>query len=1163
MGSSNGETREGRSSQDGTGKAPNIPSSRVDRLLRERIRKSRSSQALEECEDVDDGVDYSEYAATDRLMVVANRLPVTCSKDSSGKWKLQVSAGGLVSALMGVSNYTTIWIGWPGIYVRPGKDREALTQILNQEGYVPVWLDPQLLDLYYNGFCNSVLWQLFHYVPLNLDSWQHMTEHHTVQMQWQAYQSSNQKFAEVVLKHYQQGDIVWVQDYHLMLLPSLLKQEVPKMKVGWFLHTPFPSSEIYRTLPVREEVLRAVLGADLIAFHTYDYARHFISSCTRILGLEGTPEGVEDNGSLTRIAAFPIGIDPERFLRALETEEVQMNISRLLNRYAGRKVMLGVDRLDMIKGIPQKLLAYERFLEDHPEWQEKVLLVQIAVPSRTDVPEYQKLRSMVHEIVGRINGQFSTLTYVPIHHLDRQLSFTELCALYAVTDVALVTSLRDGMNLVSYEYVACQSDNAGVLILSEFAGAAQSLGAGAILVNPWNINDMAQALEDALTMSEEERRERHRQNYMHVATHTAQTWADTFISELNDTHIEADIRLRHAPPPLAIAHVVDSYKQAKRRLIVLGYNATLTTNVETPRQVKRHYDQIKAVAKVNPRIYKSIQELSSHPQNVVVIFSGSECSKLEECFGHLNVWMAAENGVYLHPPLNCHLHQKWICLFESLPKDWMEAVQLVFDYFCERTPRSVVETRDTSLVWNYKHADLEFGRVQARDMLQHLWTGPISNAPVEIIQGGKSVEVRPVGVTKGLCMQRAIHTMSELMGNHYVDFDFVLCIGHLLSRDENIYTYFEGQKFEGHSMGASANQPSSRSTAMPMLTASDPQDLQVPPLLANELDRLTSQDDLRITNHVTNMPPHKEELVLPPMSRMQEITPPLQDQVLGSTTGGVHPAGHRHAKGQHQEAPTTTRRAHPLRTNSFQLSRLSHSHIDVDLSTSPSGQDAVPSASQGGPPPTTSRPPSRQSSTLDRSEDDRGVTTSLSYDEEGAYSHPFATLLDERVRRTTGRALPDQPRRHSFDWASSRQGSAHLDGLPPSQRHLYPYHYSLSQSHQRDGHGYINGREAPGVEGGRTSQCFPPPHLYTCSVGRNRSKARFSLQSAHEVAELLSSMVREAVTHLEPAPSGCSLASDASLQFLGSQSSLENSVSPETSWTSNTVGTREGKNKPA
>ncbi|GLC47635.1 hypothetical protein PLESTB_000009400 [Pleodorina starrii] len=802
-----------------------LPTTRVDRLLRERIRRNRSHQAFDICEDVpqEDPVLESvpEPPAQARLVVVANRLPVTCSKDSSGRWQLQASAGGLVSALKGVSNYVTLWIGWPGIWVKQGRERDELTAILKAEGFSPVWMDHTLLDLYYNGFCNSVLWQLFHYVPLNIDTWQKMAEHRAMQLQWQAYQMANEKFADVVLAEYATNDVVWVQDYHLMLLPSLLKQNVPKMKVGFFLHTPFPSSEMYRTLPVREEVLRAVLAADLVGFHTYDYARHFISSCTRILGLEGTPEGVENNGVLTRVGTFPIGIDPERFTRALESGEVQSQTAKLLNRYAGRKIMLGVDRLDMVKGIPQKLLAYEKFLEEHPEWRDKVLLVQIAVPSRTDVPEYQKLRSMVHEIVGRINGQYGTLTYVPIYHLDTSLSFTELCALYAVTDVALVTSLRDGMNLVSYEYVACQSDNAGVLVLSEFAGAAQSLGAGALLVNPWNISDMANAIYDALSMNEEERRERHRQNYMHVQTHTAQHWADTFITELNDTHIEADLRMRHTPPPLDVQEVVRAYQCSKRRLVVLGYNATLTTSVEAPRLPKRQFEQVKALAKVNPRVMQSVCELCTDPANVVVIFSGSETSKLDEVFGHLPVWLAAENGVYVRPPAGgaggaaggaagrpggdgpgarsqspAPLPQ-WKCVFDQVHCEWMESVQLVFDYFCERTPRSFVEARETSLVWNYKYADVEFGRIQARDLLQHLWTGPISNAPVEIIQGGKSVEVRPVGVTKGLAMQRLVGLIAAEGGIEAAAFDMVLCIGHLLGRDENLFSLFEGARIDG------------------------------------------------------------------------------------------------------------------------------------------------------------------------------------------------------------------------------------------------------------------------------------------------------------------------------------------------------------------------------
>lgn len=463
--------------------------------------------------------------------------------------------------------------------------------------------------MYYNGYCNNVLWPLFHYVPLPFEA--RLDETTNVQSQWVAYQRANKLFANAVLSKYQDGDAVWCHDYHLLLLPSLLREQVPKargragarelnfpgaalsffcavpdltshratcsaaqllapscaaaeaplssplrpaniptlqMKVGWFLHTPFPSSEIYRTLPLREELLHSVLKADLVGFHTYDYARHFVSACTRILGLEGTPEGVGDSGSTTRVAAFPIGIDPERFLRALNTEAVKQHIAELRARFSGRKIMLGVDRLDMIKGIPQKLLGFEKFLEEHPEWRDRVLMVQIAVPTRVNVREYKRLTNQVHEIVGRINGRFGTLASVPIHHLDRSLPFEELCALYAITDVCIITSLRDGMNLVSYEYVACQSKNAGVLILSEFAGAAQSLGAGAILINPWNVKDVAAAIEDALTMSEKERRERHRQNFGHVFMHTAQAWADTFVSELNDTHVAAEIRTKRIPP---------------------------------------------------------------------------------------------------------------------------------------------------------------------------------------------------------------------------------------------------------------------------------------------------------------------------------------------------------------------------------------------------------------------------------------------------------------------------------------------------------------------------------------------------------------------------------------------------------------------------------------
>lgn len=718
-----------------------------------------------------------------RLLVVANRLPVSATRKGEDSWSLEISAGGLVTALLGLKQFEAKWIGWAGVNVPDKPGQAALTKALAEKRCIPVFLDEEIVHQYYNGYCNNVLWPLFHYLGLPQED--RLATTRSFQSQFDAYKKANEMFAEVVHSHYKEGDVVWCHDYHLMFLPKCLKDRDSNMKVGWFLHTPFPSSEIHRTLPSRSELLRAVLAADLVGFHTYDYARHFVSACTRILGLEGTPEGVEDQGKLTRVAAFPIGIDSERFIKALELPEVKKHIEELKERFSGRKVMLGVDRLDMIKGIPQKILAFEKFLEENETWRDKVVLVQIAVPTRTDVPEYQKLTSQVHEIVGRINGRFGTLITVPIHHLDRSLDFHALCALYAVTDVTLITSLRDGMNLVSYEVVACQNEKKGVLILSEFAGAAQSLGAGALLVNPWNITEVATSIGDALNMTAEEREERHRHNFEHVTTHTAQVWADTFVSELKDTIVEAQLRTRHIPPQLPVDKAVEKYQQSNNRLLILGFNATMTEQVDVPG--RRGNDQIKEMKLVlHPELREPLSILCNDPKTTIVILSGSERTVLDENFKDFNVWLAAENGMFLRLTLG-----EWMTTMpELLNMEWVESVQLVLDYFRERTPRSYVEARETSLVWNYKYADVEFGRVQARDMLQHLWTGPISNAAVDVVQGSRSVEIRSVGVSKGAAIDRIL---GEIVHSKRMTtpIDYVLCIGHFLGKDEDIYTFFE------------------------------------------------------------------------------------------------------------------------------------------------------------------------------------------------------------------------------------------------------------------------------------------------------------------------------------------------------------------------------------
>ena len=343
------------------------------------------------------------------------------------------------------------------------------------------------------------MWPLFHYHPgeITFD-----------ESAWDAYTEANRLFAKAVAKDVQDNDMVWVHDYHLMLMPAMLREELgntkQNVKIGFFLHTPFPISEIYRILPVRNEILLGVLHCDLIGFHTYDYARHFLSSCSRILGLATTPNGVEFQGKVVTVGAFPIGIDPEKFDEGLQKPKVQERIAALEKKFQGVKLIVGVDRLDYIKGVPQKLHALEVFLTEHPEWIGKVVLVQVAVPSRQDVEEYQNLRAVVNELVGRINGKFGTIEFMPIHFMHKSVSFDELIALYAVSDVCLVSSTRDGMNLVSYEYIATQEKRHGVMILSEFTGAAQSLN-GSLIVNPWNTEELADAIHDAVTMGDEQR----------------------------------------------------------------------------------------------------------------------------------------------------------------------------------------------------------------------------------------------------------------------------------------------------------------------------------------------------------------------------------------------------------------------------------------------------------------------------------------------------------------------------------------------------------------------------------------------------------------------------------------------------------------------------------
>ncbi|KAJ3069281.1 Trehalose-6-P synthase/phosphatase complex synthase subunit [Podochytrium sp. JEL0797] len=572
-----------------------------------------------------------------RLLIVSNRLPLTLTPTASG-YSYAKSSGGLVSGLSGLARDTPfVWFGWPGLEICDSLQTQVADD-LKSFSAIPIFLSEPVASAYYAGFSNGILWPLFHYHPNELD----FNKNH-----WEQYKLANLRFAETLVKHIRKHDLVWIHDFHLMALPQLLRRLMAgeewdgireTVKIGFFLHTPFPSSEVYRILPVRKELLRGVLEADLIGFQTYDYARHFMSSCARILGNHCFPDGIQYEGRKVKVGTFPIGIDPPKFHKALESPSIQHHIAKLRARFQGTKIMLGVDRLDYIKALPQKIHAFSHLLHTHPELQDgKCVLIQIAVPSREDVAEYQNLDRVVNGLVGKVNGRFGTIESVPIHYVHKSVGFEELVALYAVADVCVVSSTRDGMNLVSYEYVAAQQGQHGVLVLSEFAGAAQSLN-GAIIVNPWNTEELAQAMYDALTMPTKEQELNYAKLSRYVNKYTAERWGTMFVNELKGLPDSFDgTRL----VKLTAESVVDKFLASrKKRIFIIDYDGTLKSNHTLP-EFSSPPKSVKDLAK----------RLSNLPDTFVYIFSGRARYHLDAWFGDCGVGLSAEHGCfYRHPP---------------------------------------------------------------------------------------------------------------------------------------------------------------------------------------------------------------------------------------------------------------------------------------------------------------------------------------------------------------------------------------------------------------------------------------------------------------------------------------------------------------------------------
>lgn len=748
--------------------------------------------------------------AQEHIIIVGNQLPLRAHRkpDDDGwdfSWDedsllLQLKDG-LAEVQDGLGeDVEVIFIGCLKEEIDPREQDEVSQTLLENFNCVPAFIPNDLFTKFYHGFCKQQLWPLFHYMlPLSGDLGGRFDR-----SLWQAYVSVNKIFADKVMEVISPDeDIVWVHDYHLMILPTFLRKRFNRLKLGFFLHSPFPSSEIYRTLPVRDELLRALLNADLIGFHTFDYARHFLSCCSRMLGLAYKSQrgyiGLEYYGRTVSIKILPVGIHMSQLQNVLNLPETETKVAELKEQFKGQTVLLGVDDMDIFKGISLKLLALEQFLMQHAEWRGKVVLVQIANPARGRGRDVEEVQSETHSTAIRINETFGRPGYEPVALIDHPLQFYERIAYYAISECCLVTAVRDGMNLIPYEYIICRQANEklnrtldsdlsvpkkSMLIVSEFIGCSPSLS-GAIRVNPWNIDSVAEAMEVALAMRDSEKHMRHEKHYRYVSTHHVGYWARSFLQDLERTcrdHARRrcwgigfglGFRVIALDPnfrKLSVEHIVSAYKRTRNRAILLDYDGTMmpqTSINKTP----------------TPEALAILNRLCHDPNNVVFLVSNTDKETLSRWFSSCDkLVLAAEQGYFMREKQD----SEWETCVPVLDFDWKQIAEPVMKVYTETTDGSTIEAKESALVWHYQYADPDFGSCQAKELLDHL-ESVLSNEPVSVKSGQHFVEVKPQGVNKGIVAERLLETMRE---KNMLP-EFVLCIGDDRS-DEDMFEVITG-----------------------------------------------------------------------------------------------------------------------------------------------------------------------------------------------------------------------------------------------------------------------------------------------------------------------------------------------------------------------------------
>jgi trehalose 6-phosphate synthase/phosphatase len=698
-----------------------------------------------------------------RLIVVSNRLPLKATKQD-GKTVFTESDGGLVSALKSYFEKNTdvgfpekFWVGAADFTEKKWERAISKGQPSSTYKIEPIFFEERTFSKYYNGFCNATIWPLFHYFPSYVEY-----EEST----FEAYETVNAIFCERILSFLKPGDTVWIHDYQLMLLPGMIREKHPDVTIGFFLHIPFPSFEIFRMLhrEWKKKIINGLLGADLIGFHTSEYLQHFLKTVTMVSGFDHRYREVFNKKGVVKADLFPISIDFQKFFTASKNPTVLTYKQQIHERFGDAKIIFSVDRLDYTKGVTHRLTGFTKFLELFPEWRGKVVFIMVVVPSRQIVSKYNERRKMIEEQVGRINGRYSTLEWQPIIYRYNNLPFEELCALYQSANVALITPLRDGMNLVAKEYVASREKEDGVLILSELAGAANELGE-AMLVNPTDKFEVARKINAALIEPLDQQKQCMSIMQKRIREYDIVAWVAHYFRELGEIkqrQKELGIRLIDDKIVLRLREL---FRHANKRLLFLDYDGTLV-----PIEARPDF------ARPNPDLLNLLAGLSAAPATEVVIISGRNFKILEKWLGHLSIHLVAEHGASLRLKGEAWQH------YTDVDTSWKNLIKSTFELYETRTPGSFVEEKEYTMAWHYRNVEEELGFMRSRELLDNLYH-LVRNTHLNVLDGNKVIEVRAAGIDKGIATGRLLELFPS---------DFIFAMGDDKT-DEDIFHVLKGR----------------------------------------------------------------------------------------------------------------------------------------------------------------------------------------------------------------------------------------------------------------------------------------------------------------------------------------------------------------------------------